>query len=104
MNTQRIKKLQKDYGFTAAQDGINSGTVWKMEGSAGRYASDLLKSGVCLLPTVRRVDYYGNVVPSRYDVKSGTMGSYHRAVKFWTKAWDMDDETLDYLNETALYI
>ena len=26
------------------------------------------------------------------------------SVEFWNKAWDMDDETLDYLNETALYI
>lgn len=94
MNAQRITKLQKMYGFTEAQKGINSGLVWKMEGSAGRYAMDLLRAGICLLPTVRRSDYYGSVVPSRYDVKPGSPGSYHNAQGFWANVDDGDPDAL----------
>jgi hypothetical protein len=95
MNTQRITKLQKTYNFYEAQKSINSGLVWKMEGSAGRYAMDLLRSGICLLPTFRRIDYYGNVVPSRYDVKPGSPGSYLNAQGFWASVEDGDYEALE---------
>jgi hypothetical protein len=106
MNYQRITKLQKTYTFWEAQRGINSGLVWKLEGSAGRYAMDLLRSGICMLPTTRTIDYYGNVIPSRYDVKPGSPGSYHNAQDFWSRVDNGDYDALvaigvleDYLNE-----
>lgn len=83
MNTQRIKKLQREYGYKEMQDMINSGRVWMLEGSMGRSASDLLGSGACMLPTKRKIDYYGNTVPSRYDVKEGTKGSFKNCQNFW---------------------
>ena len=84
MNAQIIKKLQKDNGFFEIQQQINEGLVWKMEGSVGRYASDLLSSGVCMLPKKSHRDYYGNSIPSRKDLKPGTKGTYKNSVIYWS--------------------
>lgn len=56
-----------------------------MEGSVGRAAMEALRSGACMLPTVRYTNYYGNVIPSRYDIKKGTTGSYQNSVQFWSQ-------------------
>ena len=83
MNFAQIKKLQKEYGFAEAQENINSGLCWKMEGSVGRQAMALLESGACMLPKSRKTDYYGNTVPSRDDLKAGTKGTFKNSVNFW---------------------
>ena len=57
------------------QELINSGTAWKLEGSVGRAAMGLIEAGECILGEVGHYDYYGNYVPSRTEVKSGTKGS-----------------------------
>lgn len=57
------------------QDLINSGMAWRLQGSYGRRAMDLIRAGYCTLGEEGHTDYYGNYVPSRYEVKSGTMGS-----------------------------
>ena len=57
------------------QDLINSGKVWKLQGSYGRIASQLIESGHCVLGKKGHRDYYGNYVPSRTEVKPGTKGS-----------------------------
>lgn len=54
---------------------INDGTVWKLQGSYGRQAMAYLEAGLCELGEQRFQDYYGNTVPSRYDVKPGTKGA-----------------------------
>jgi hypothetical protein len=54
---------------------INSGAAWQLEGSIGRACMNAIESGYCILGTVGHRDYYGNYVPSRYEVKSGTKGS-----------------------------
>jgi hypothetical protein len=54
---------------------INSGDVWKLQGSYGRRAMELIEAGVCMLGTKGHNDYYGNYVPSRYEVKKGTLGT-----------------------------
>lgn len=59
----------------AYQKRINDGSIWKFEGSAGRRAMELLRAGLCELGEKRFTDYYGNVVPSRFDVKPGTTGA-----------------------------
>jgi hypothetical protein len=82
---QKIAKLQREYEYSDLQSLINSGMAWKLEGSVGRAAIDALKSGACMLPTVRYTDYYGNVIPSRYDIKKGTTGSYQNCVEFWSR-------------------
>ena len=59
----------------ALQELINSGNVWKMEGSVGRSAMVAIRSGECILGEVGYYDYWGNYVPSRYEVEPGTKGS-----------------------------
>lgn len=57
------------------QELINTGMAWKLEGAVGRAAMRLLEAGLCELGEKRFTDYYGNVVPSRFDVKPGTKGA-----------------------------
>ena len=57
------------------QEAINSGLAWRLQGSYGRQAMGLIEAGKCLLGEVGHRDYWGNYVPSRYEVKPGTKGS-----------------------------
>lgn len=88
MNYAKIKQLQKSHGFADLQSKIDSGLVWKLEGSYGRAAMDALKSGACMLPKVAHRDAYGNRVPSRTDLKDGTTGTYQNSVNFWNGVMD----------------
>ena len=63
-----------DY-FLSIQRAINGG-MWGLQGSYGRTMMEAINSGCCLLGKSRASDYYGNVIPSRDDVKAGTKGSY----------------------------
>jgi hypothetical protein len=94
MNHNRIKALQKIYGFDTIQEQINSGLAWRLEGSVGRHAMQLLESGVCMLPKKKVIDYYGNTVPSRDMIKKGTKGSFLNSKKFWCKV-ESGEVTLD---------
>jgi hypothetical protein len=97
MNILKLQQLQKSYGVQAVQNQIDSGMAWKLEGSVGRFASDMLEAGVCMLPLVSRCDYYGNTVPSRHQIKAGSKGSYKNCSEFWQKVWDGDFETIESL-------
>lgn len=57
------------------QDVINSGDAWLLEGAVGRSAMRAIESGWAILGRTGHSDYYGNYVPSRYEVKDGTKGS-----------------------------
>jgi len=59
----------------AMQELINSGTAWRLEGSVGRECMSLIEAGECMLGEEGHRDYWGNYVPSRYEVKAGTKGS-----------------------------
>ncbi len=85
MTIERINELQADYGLTETQNQMNSGMIWKFEGSIGRIASNMLEIGILVLPEKRTSDYWGNIIPSRADVKAGTKGSLELAQKFWTE-------------------
>ena len=97
MNYRSIIKLQKDYGYNELQDMINSGLAWKMEGSYGRMAMQSLEQGMCMLPKESKVDYYGNRIPSRNDLKKGTKGTYQNCLSFWNGVEDgsiyLEDES-----------
>ena len=54
---------------------ISSGAVWKMQGAYGRHAMNLLRARKCELGEHRFIDAYGNVIPSKYDIKPGETGS-----------------------------
>ena len=64
-----------EYTIKQIQKLINSGDIWKFEGAMGRLAMQLLKEDKCILGKVGRYDYWGNYVPSRFEVKKGTLGS-----------------------------
>lgn len=54
---------------------INSGMAWKLEGHVGRTAMAMIENGDCMLGEEGHRDYWGNYVPSRHEVQSGTKGS-----------------------------
>ncbi len=85
MKFYKLKQMQLAHGYDELQQLIDTGMAWNMEGAFGRAAMDALNSGACFLPTSPKRDYYGNVVPSRYMVKSGTKGSYANSVSFYSK-------------------
>jgi hypothetical protein len=96
----QIISLQKGYKVTETQNQINSGVCWLLEGSVGRFASDMLEIGICMLPKTSHWDYYGNYVPSRDELKKGTKGTFGNAQNFWQKVYDGDLETINALEET----
>ncbi len=57
LTLEQITALQKKYGVTEAQNDINTGHSWHMEGSVGRFADSCLEWGICMLPEVRHRDY-----------------------------------------------
>lgn len=83
MDIQTIRDLQKENGYLQYQEMIDDGSIWKFEGSMGRYAMELLRSGVCMLPSVPTFDYYGSKIPSRHMVKAGTTGSFELCSNYW---------------------
>lgn len=84
MTYTQVLQAQRDNGFDGIQKLIDSGEVWKMEGSMGRYAMDCLKSGACFLPKKPSRDYYGSRIPSRDEVEEGSTGSFKNSVNFYT--------------------
>lgn len=58
---------------------INNGMAWRLEGSVGRAAMDAIEAGVCVLGETGHRDYWGNYIPSRYEVEAGTKGSVEYA-------------------------
>jgi hypothetical protein len=59
----------------AYQHLINTGQAWRMEGSVGRTAMDLIEAGHCMLGEEAHQDYWGNRIPSRHEVEPGSKGS-----------------------------
>lgn len=54
---------------------IDDGDVWRLQGSYGRMARLLIEAGRCMLGPTGHHDYWGNYVPSRFEVQPGTPGS-----------------------------
>lgn len=54
---------------------IDSGDAWRLEGSVGRNAMALIEAGKCTLGPEAHLDYWGNRIPSKFEVKPGTKGS-----------------------------
>ena len=61
--------------YRKLQQLINSGLAWKLEGSFGRNAMQAIEDGICILGKIGHRDFWGNYIPRRYEVKSGTKGS-----------------------------
>ena len=99
MTYSQITSLQKANNVFQIQQQINSGLCWKMEGSVGRFAMDCLEAGVCMLPLEPHYDYYGNRIPSRNDLKSGSKGTFQNAVRFWSNVLNGDFEAIEWLKQ-----
>ena len=96
---EQIRELQKQYGVTSIQEMIDNGMAWKMEGSIGRHAMSLLKSGICMLPEKQTKDYYGNIVPARTDLEPGTKGTLENAIEFWSNIKEGDFDAIELLQQ-----
>ena len=59
----------------STQDLIETGMAWRLEGHIGRQCMAAIEDGRAVLGTVPHRDYYGNRVPSRFEVQQGTLGS-----------------------------
>ena len=57
------------------QELVNNGQAWQLEGHVGRTAMSLIQAGVIMLGEKGHRDFWGNYVPSRYEVEPGTKGS-----------------------------
>ena len=79
----QINKAQRSLGADFMQGLINNGQAWQMEGSMGRQCMDALRSGMCMLPKKAFTDAYGNRVPSRDELKQGTMGTYVNTLNYY---------------------
>lgn len=62
--------------YESLQRAINSLTAWRLQGHYGRTMMDALTDGYCMLGTQHTRDYWGNRIPSRDEVKQGTLGSF----------------------------
>lgn len=103
MNVQRIKYLQRTYLPTIfwgvnIQEMIDNGTIWGFEGAMGRHANDLLRWGVCMLPSHPTQDYYGHRIPTRAEVQPGSPGSFQNCREFWEGIDGGDPDALDVLS------
>ena len=83
MKAKDLIKLQRKRGVLKMQRMINDGSVWHMEGSMGRLAMQLLRSGECCLPNTEYRDAYGNRIPSRDELKEGTTGTMENLIEFY---------------------
>ena len=72
--------------YETIQKAINTG-LWGMQGSYGRTLMSALEGGYCMLGKSPARDYYGNRIPSRDEVKSGTKGSREYVVDAVGEDW-----------------
>lgn len=103
MTINEIRKLQDCYNVTEIQRGIESGDIWKFEGSVGKFAMTCLEAGICFLGEQSTYDYYGNTIPARSMLEQATKGTLENAQNFWKRVWDGDFETIEALEEMFGY-
>lgn len=69
-----FEEVAAEEEIRALQTLINGG-VWGLQGHTGRAMMDAVEAGVCALGHDSATDYWGNRIPSRYEVEPGTKGS-----------------------------
>jgi hypothetical protein len=65
----------------SAQELIDNGLAWLLEGHVGRQCMAAIEAGDAVLGKEGRTDYWGNYVPARHEVLPGTLGSIEYANK-----------------------
>jgi hypothetical protein len=61
----------EDEQIDCYQELVNTGAAWTMEGHTGRTAKAMIDAGLIMLGETGHRDYWGNYVPSRFEVGSG---------------------------------
>ena len=72
--------------YQSIQKAINEG-LWGMQGSYGRAMMEAIEEGRCILGAKEYTDYYGNRIPSRDQVVSGTKGSLQYVIDRMGADW-----------------
>jgi len=72
--------------YKSIQRAINGG-MWSLQGSYGRTMMDAIEGGHCVLGREGVRDYWGNYIPSRFEVKSGTKGSVEFVADHYGDKW-----------------
>ena len=72
--------------YRSVQRAINSG-MWSLQGSYGRTMMDAIEGGHCVLGREGVRDYWGNYIPSRFEVLEGTKGSVEFVADQYGDAW-----------------
>jgi hypothetical protein len=85
---------------------INSGLAWKLEGHVGRTCMAAIENGDSMLGLKGYRDYYGNYVPSRFEVQEGTKGSRSFVVEHNGEEWalsleEVSDDTQEALEDLS---
>src|SRR4030095_2461751 len=73
-NIEGEAESEEEY-FVSLQRAINSLDAWHMQGSMGRAMMDAIDSGKCMLGRAPAKDFYGNRIPARDEVQTGTKAS-----------------------------
>tara|TARA_R100000734_G_C3271497_1_gene67352 strand:+ start:339 stop:650 length:312 start_codon:yes stop_codon:yes gene_type:complete len=102
MNESKIKSLQRKYNYKIIQDLIDSGEAWKIGGSITQKCKDALQSGACYLPVISHSISIFLVVPSRYEVPKGAVGSIERSKEYWKDLWNVSYEIGKKMTQPAL--
>lgn len=76
---EREGALDADPVLPSIQTLIDTGQAWLLEGHVGRQCMAAIDSGHAVLGPVGHRDYWGNYVPSRFEVEPGTKGSVEYA-------------------------
>jgi hypothetical protein len=81
-----LNDCDADTFYRSIQRAINDG-LWNMQGSYGRTMMEAIDNGCCLLGKKQFTDYYGNIIPSRFQVLSHTKGGIDYVKKTMGKDW-----------------
>jgi hypothetical protein len=65
---------------------LNAG-MWGLEGSTGRAMMQSLENGDTMLGEKDTKDYWGNHIPSRFQVEEGSVGSRGYVVEVHGEEW-----------------
>jgi hypothetical protein len=74
VNANGFEEFDGDTYYRSIQRAINEG-AWILQGSYGRDMMEAINDGYCLLGKKQFTDFYGHIIPSRFQVLSHTKGS-----------------------------